>query len=166
MNNVQFVVAKPHPPLLAPLFDRGERSPSVVGCDRLRVIKPLTHCCSCSRTNPRRTHCSLTSERCNLLSRRHEVLLTNAHCQRRSQCEAVAQIKTLRPRKLLNICPKPVFFKLNFKLFATSFSFCRKGLCNWNVWTKDKAFSSPDTPTLIHCPSVKAKTMVMMFRGV
>lgn len=109
MNNVQFVVAKPHPPLLAPLFDRGERSPSVVGCDRLRVIKPLTHCCSLSRANPRRTHCSLTSERCNLLSRRHEVLLTNAHCQRRSQCEAVAQIKTPRPRKLLNICPKPVY---------------------------------------------------------
>lgn len=108
-NNVQFVVAKPQSPLLPPLFHGGERSHSVVECDRLRVIKPLTHCCSCSRANPHRTHCSLTSERCNLLSRRHEVLLTNAHCQRQSQCEAVAQIKMLWPRKLLNICLKPFF---------------------------------------------------------
>lgn len=114
---MQFVAAKPQSPLLPPLFHRGERSHSVVECDRLRVIKPLTHCCSRSRTNPHRTHCSLTSERCNLLSRRHEVLLTNAHCQRQSRCDAVAQIKMLRPRKLLNICLKPLFcFVLNSTL--------------------------------------------------
>lgn len=110
INNVQFVVAKPQSPSYPPLFHRGERSPSVVGCDRLRVIKPLMHCCSCSRANPHRTLHSLTSERCNLLSRRHEVLLTNAQCQRQSRCEAVAQIKMLQPRKLLNIWLKPFFF--------------------------------------------------------